>query len=89
MGYPSNYRIVYQDGFFFVQKKRKFLFFTFWTLPSIFLGNISEMDFYYKGKLVKISEKEIEEWKFTGLLTKDVIKYRDWENETNNFREEV
>ncbi len=44
-----------------------------WNRPDL-----SEIEFYYDGKRVLISEEEIVRWEFTGLNNVDFVANRDW-----------
>ena len=42
------------------------------------MPELSELVFMHDGKVCKISEKVIDDWKFTGLSNVDFIKNYDW-----------
>lgn len=42
--------------------------------------DIKKIKFFYGGEEIEISEKEREDWEFTGLNFKDFVTLRDWED---------
>ncbi len=41
--------------------------------------DLCDIEFYYDGKKVAIPEKELEDFRFTGLVNTDFVLNRDWD----------